>query len=164
MKKWILIAVAVVLTVMVVGEVNAAKGAADNAAVVTVTGKNYCLECNLRKANNVEKCSPDACTTALKVTEAKDADGNGLNRLTGQTLHYLKSDKSAPLTKDIKNYGKTFTIKGTVYFAERALDVASAEITVAKKDDAKEDKGDDDFGDFDDFDFSAGGNKASAKR
>ncbi len=130
----------------------------DNKVVATVTGENYCLHCALVMADKPDaECSPESCSYALKVKEAKDADGKVIEALNGATLHYISGDAAKTLKTDAGHFGKQVEVKGTVFIAERAIDVAEATIVA----DAG---GDDEFSDFDDFDFSAGGNKASARR
>ncbi len=131
--------------------------AEDNKVAATVTGKNYCLHCSLVMADKPDaECGPESCSYALKVTEAKDADGKAIEALAGATLHYISGDAAQTLRSDSANFGKNVELKGTVFIAERAIDVAESTIVA--------DAGGDEFSDFDDFDFSPGGNKASARR
>jgi hypothetical protein len=104
------------------------------------------------------ECSPETCSYALKVKEAKDADGNVIEGLAGKTLHYISGDAVKKLRTDSAMFGKQVELKGTVFMAECAIDVEEATLVA----DAGGEK--DEFADFDDFDFSAGGNKASARR
>jgi len=130
----------------------------DNKVAATVTGQNYCLHCSLVMADKPEaECGPDTCSYALKVKVAKDADGKAIEALAGATLHYISGDAVKTLKTDAGHFGKQVEVKGTVFVAERAINVAEATIVA----DAG---GDDEFSDFDDFDFSGGGNKASARR
>jgi hypothetical protein len=130
----------------------------DNKVAATITGENYCLHCSLVMVDTPDaECGPDTCSYALKVTEAKDAEGNAIDGLAGITLHYIGGDATKTLKTDAAHHGKQVEIKGTVFVAERAVDVSEATIVA----DAG---GSDEFSDFDDFDFSTGGNKASAKR
>ncbi len=152
-----LLPIAAVMFVLIAAIVPAA-AADDNKVAATVTGKNYCLHCALVMADKPDaECGPETCSYALKVTEAKDADGNVIEALKGATLHYIGGETAKTLKTDTGHFGKTVEVKGTVFIAERAIDVTEATIVA----DAG---GDDDFSDFDDFDFSPGGNKASARR
>lgn len=154
------VSILAVMALALAAFVPAATADGDNKVVATVTGENYCLHCALVMADNPDaKCGPDTCSYALKVKEAKDADGNVIEALKGATLHYIKTDGSKALRTDESTAGKQVEVKGTVYIAERAIDVADATIVAAAGGDKK-----DEFADFDDFDFSAGGNKASARR
>jgi hypothetical protein len=135
-----------------------AAAAGENKVAATVTGENYCLHCTLVMADKPDaECGPETCSYALKVKEAKDADGEVIAELTGATLHYINGDAAKTLRTDSAHFGKQVEVKGTVFIAERAIDVAEATLVA--------DAGSgDDFSDFDDFDFSVGGNKASARR
>jgi len=129
----------------------------ENKMAATITGENYCLHCSLVMADTPDaECGPETCSYALKVTEAKDAEGNAIEGLAGITLHYIGGEATKTLKTDSANFGKQVEIKGTVFIAERAVDVAEATVVA--------DAGGDEFSDFDDFDFSNKGNKASARR
>jgi hypothetical protein len=146
--------VAMVLTVVAAS----AAFAEDNKVAATVTGENYCLHCTLVMADKPDaECGPESCSYALKVTEAKDAEGNAIEGMKGKTLHYITSDNAKKLKTDTAMFGKTVELKGNVFVAECAIDVEESTIVTAAA-------GGDDFSDFDDFDFSGGGNKASARR
>lgn len=66
---------------------------------------------------------------ALKVTEAKDADGKAIEDLSGKILYYVPSEKSEKLAVGDENLAKTVTITGTVWAASHALSVASSEVS-----------------------------------
>jgi len=150
------------------GFVTAAEGPADDAVAakntvqVTLTGKNYCIETALKKGGKAPKLGIDACRHALKVTEAKDADGNIIADMAGWTLYYLFSETSQPLSSDDQYFGKTVAISGMVYRNERALDVATVELKDGGVAEVLE--GDKDEFDFADFDYSAGGGSASTQK
>ena len=88
---------------------------------VTVTGVNYCAGCALKKHGANAQCSIAGHIHALKVENAKDADGNDLEEMKGWTLHYLSNEKGKELRDE--RHGETVTLKGQVFVQERILDV-----------------------------------------
>lgn len=95
---------------------------------VTLTGKNYCVGCSLKKAEGAAaQCSVYGCKHALKVEKALDSEGKEVSELEGATLHYLENDSSAELFKGKKYHGKNVSIKGNVHLDERVVDVKGVE-------------------------------------
>ncbi len=118
-----------------VGQSEAEEGpivqAAPEAAVsvaVTITGKNYCLLCALAKGDVVGATHPFAKLNALKVTEAKGADGKVLAQLAGKTLHYLPNKNAEALLSGDTHAGKDLTITGRLFLAESTLAVESFKV------------------------------------
>lgn len=168
MKKEMLtgLALAVAALIGFGGLVLAAEGPgteAENAVKVTVTGKNYCVEVALEKAGKAPKLGVDACRHALKVDEAKGEDGEAIAAMKGWTLHYLFSEKSAPLSADKANFGKTVVVTGTVHKNERVIEVDSFEVQAGDDIEAALDEGDE-LDEFAEFDYEKGGGSASVKK
>ena len=93
-----------------------------NVASVTVTGKNYCVGCALKKLGAKAQCSVTGHGHALKVAGAKDDTGKSIPEMKGWTLHYLSNQEGKKLRES--RHGETITITGTVFKQERVLDVA----------------------------------------
>jgi thiol-disulfide isomerase/thioredoxin len=93
----------------------------------TVTGRNFCLGCTLKKeCGAAAQCSLYGHTHSLRVTQAV-ADGKELPEMKGWVLHYLATDKSQDLLHKI--HDGTWTVTGKVYPHERVLEVISYEET-----------------------------------
>jgi hypothetical protein len=96
----------------------------DNARVLTVTGKNYCVACTLKSQGAKGSCSTKGCQHALRVKEAKDADGTVLEDMEGWTLHYLANDAAADYLKG--HHYEEVTVTGTVFQRERVIDLSAS--------------------------------------
>lgn len=132
---WMLAVVCVVTWTL--GASEAARVAKDEGApvgvTVTVTGLNYCVEAELKLISETDaEAALDKYRHALKVDEAKDADGKSIDTMKGWTLFYLYSDEATPLLTDKKYHNKQVTVKGTLYKDERVLKVTSVELAGAK--------------------------------
>lgn len=92
---------------------------------VTVTGENYCLITALA-ADQAENALP-ACR-ALKVAEAKDADGNDIASLKGKTLHYLPTKAAEAL---LTGSDGQVSVVGKLYESANVLSVESFEAVAA---------------------------------
>lgn len=88
-----------------------AKAEAPKATEVVVTGENYALA----EALGEEAAPEGLALNALKVTEAKGADGKAIANLKGKTLHYLPTKGSAELVTGDANKGKSVTVTGKLY-------------------------------------------------
>ncbi|MCP4641598.1 MAG: hypothetical protein GY851_14235 [bacterium] len=157
---------ALVAAVSLSGAVRAASE--ENAVKATVTGMNYCIEKALKKAGDDVKIGLDGCRPALKVAEAKDAEGKDVEGLKGCTLHYLFTAAAKDLIANKDMLDKPVTVTGTIYLKERVFEVA--EVTVAAAAEKAEGDEANPFGDasgddpFALFDYSAGGGSASGKK
>ena len=90
---------------------------------VTVTGKNICLGCTLKKEKGAKaQCSVYGHKHVLKVTKAV-AGGQEMPAMRGWVLHYLETKASEDLIH--KHHGATLTVSGKVYTAERVFEVKS---------------------------------------
>lgn len=93
---------------------------------VTLTGKNYCLGCALKKAEGAAaQCSVYGCKHTFKAENAIDSTGTEIPELKGLTFHYLENDASVELFKGKKYHSKNVTIKGNVHLDERVIDVTN---------------------------------------
>ncbi|MEE8190421.1 MAG: hypothetical protein V3T79_02365 [Candidatus Scalindua sediminis] len=93
---------------------------------LTLTGKNYCVGCSLKKAEGAAaQCSIYGHKHALKVEKAVDSKGKEISELKGATLHYLENDASVELFKGKKYHGENVSIIGNVHLDERVVDVKS---------------------------------------
>jgi hypothetical protein len=100
-------------------------------AEVTVTGKNFCIGCTLKKKlGAASQCSTYGHRHGLKVKKATGAEGKDIKKMAGKVLHYLDNDKSAELVKS--HHGDTVEIKGKVYRMGNVLEVGSFKVTEAK--------------------------------
>jgi hypothetical protein len=127
-------AIAVASLVIMVGATFAEdeKPMKPNAMKVTVKGQNYCLACSLKNQGAMGTCKAEGCRHALKVTEAMDADGNPIPEMKGWTLHYLHNEHGKKLGESHTYHGKDLCIEGTVYRAERVVEVAGMEVEKPK--------------------------------
>lgn len=91
---------------------------------VSVSGTNYCVGCTLGKSGAASQCSAVGHIHALKVKEAKTADGEVLKGLNGETLHYLYNVLGKEYTQG--HHGEELTLHGTLYKSERILDLGKA--------------------------------------
>lgn len=94
---------------------------------VTVVGQNYCLLQALAKSEMAGANSAYALLNGLKVTEAKDVDGNALPEFVGKTLHYLPNKAGEPLLVGEQLQGKQVTIIGKLFKNESVLLVETFE-------------------------------------
>lgn len=98
-----------------------------NVVNVTVTGKNFCLGCALKKEQGAKaQCSIFGHKHVLRVEKAVDAEGKDLPEMKGQILHYLETETSNSLINE--HHKETVTIKGKVYSTEGVVEVESFEI------------------------------------
>ena len=82
---------------------------------ITVTGVNYCLLSTLAPKQAADANPNYSMLNALKVTEAKDIEGNPITDLAGKTLHYLPTKSAEPVLVGDQNQGKTVEIIGQWY-------------------------------------------------
>lgn len=99
----------------------AAEGAAPNTVTATVTGESYCLLRALLPEGSALK--GEETQQALKVTSAKDTNGNALPELSGWTLHYLRETAGKELAEKEEYRNKLITLQGTVFRQERVVQV-----------------------------------------
>lgn len=131
MKKYVAIAAIAAMAVAGLGlgaGVVLAQDEAPESVGVTITGVNYCLLCALAKGEMGNAPAPYARINALKVTEAKDVEGNALSGLTGKTIHYLPSKAAEILMANDTNAGKTVKVIGKLFKNENALLVETVEM------------------------------------
>ncbi len=103
---------------------------------VKIVGVNYCVLCALANDEVAGANTSYAKLNALKVTEAKDVDGNVLADLVGKTLHYLPSKAAEPLLVGEGLAGKNVTITvGVLFKNENALLVEEYEAEESGDDD-----------------------------
>jgi hypothetical protein len=134
MKKSLLALTLAVLVAVAAGVPVLAADEAPASVAVTVTGTNYNLLGTLAKDQVAEADSAYAGLNALKVTEAKDADGKAIEGMAGKTLHYLASKAAKDLMVGEANQGKTVTVKGKVFTDACALLVESFEVSGGEDD------------------------------
>lgn len=119
------------LTLSLAGGIALAQGGANTAVKVTVTGENFNLLGTLSKEDLATADPAYAKLNALRVTEAKDADGKDIPELKGVTLHYLPNKKGEELYANDKNVGKKVTVTGRLYKQEHVLAVESFSVSAA---------------------------------
>ncbi len=101
-----------------------------------LTGQNFCLGCALKKKFGAgAQCSTFGHKHSLRVTKAT-ANGKELPGMQGWVLHYLQTQKSQDLIH--KHHGENLSITGTIYPAERVLEVTSFKVVAAPEEKAKE--------------------------
>jgi len=88
---------------------------------VTITGTNFGLLSTLAKSEAASANGALAQMNALKVKEAKSADGNAIAELAGKTVFYLPTKAADSLLSGEAYRGKTVTIIGKLFKAENAL-------------------------------------------
>jgi len=142
MKKFAVAATLAVAVVFAFSAVQVLAQDAPKAVPVTVTGVNYGLLATLAKDEVEGADETCAALNALKVKEAKDADGNVIEELKGKTLHYLPNKAGSALLMGKDNRGKTVTVEGKLFADAAVLAVDSFEAAAG---------GDDEFGDFDEL-------------
>lgn len=135
MKKSLLALTLAALVAIAAGAPVLAADEAPASVAVTVTGTNYNLLGTLAKDQVAEADSALAGLNALKVTEAKDADGKAIEGLAGKTLHYLPSKSAKDLITGEANQGKTVTVKGKLFTDAGSLLVESFEGAAGDDDD-----------------------------
>ncbi len=95
----------------------------------TVTGQNFCLGCALKKEFGAgAQCSIFGHKHSLRVIKAT-ANGKELPDMQGWVLHYLQTQKSQDLIH--KHHGENLSVTGTIYPAERVLEVTSFKVVAA---------------------------------
>ncbi len=141
MKQFLFTATLAVTIVLTLGASQVLAQDAPEAVPVTVTGVNYGLLVTLAKDQVDGADKTCAALNALKVTEAKDADGEVIEELAGKTLHYLPNKASMALLMGKENRDKTVTVKGSFFKDAAVLAVSSFEVT----------EDDDEFGEFDEL-------------
>jgi len=115
MKKAIVALVLAVSIVLTLGIARVAARETPDAVPVTVSGVNYGLLATFAKEELEEADETCAALNALKVTEAKDADGKVIEDLKGKTLHYLPSRAGAALLLGEKHRDQTVDVHGGLY-------------------------------------------------
>jgi thiol-disulfide isomerase/thioredoxin len=91
----------------------------------TVTGRNFCLGCALKKECGAgAQCSLYGHTHSLRVVKAVVGEKE-LPQMQGWVLHYLATEKSQDLLHKI--HGGVWTVTGKIYPQERVLEVISYE-------------------------------------
>jgi len=98
---------------------------------VTLTGENYGLLSTLAEDELATASSAYAQINALKVTEAKAADGSAIGDLKGKTIHYLPTKKAEEVMVGQKLQGKTVTITGKLFVNENAIAVGEVKTEAA---------------------------------
>lgn len=123
MKKNALIALLAVVTILSLGlfAVQAQEAETPKAIGVTITGVNYGLLNTLAKDELAVANDSAAQLNALKVTVAKDGEGNEIADLAGKTLHYLHVKPAEAAMTGEANRGKELTITGSLFKNESAL-------------------------------------------
>jgi len=127
MKKFAL-AAAFAATLMMASPLMAAEK--EGGAKAVVTGVNVSLAKEFAGDDKGEFTK----TNALKVTEAKDADGKAIADMKGKILYYVPSAKAEKLSVGADNVGKTVTVTGTVWADSSALGVESFEASAEDDD------------------------------
>lgn len=130
MNKYVVVAVITAMAVAGMGlgaGIALAQDEAPKPVGVILTGENYCLLCTLAKSEVGNANAAYAHLNALKVTAAKDVDGNELAELVGKTVHYLPSKSCEELLVGEKYEGKTITVIGKLFKNENALLVETVE-------------------------------------
>jgi len=94
---------------------------APEAVGVTVTGVNYGLLSSLAKGEAASANGALAQMNALKVTEAKTADGAAIAELAGKTLYYLPSKAADAVITGEGLRGKNVTVIGKLFKNEGAI-------------------------------------------
>jgi hypothetical protein len=94
---------------------------APEAVGVTVTGVNYGLLSSLAKGEAASANGALAQMNALKVTEAKTADGAAIAELAGKTLYYLPSKTADAVITGEGLRGKNVTVIGKLFKNEGAI-------------------------------------------
>jgi hypothetical protein len=115
-----LLALAMVFSYGVSG-VFAQDAKAPEAVGVTVTGVNYGLLSSLAKGEAASANGALAQMNALKVTEAKTADGAAIAELAGKTLYYLPSKTADAVITGEGLRGKNVTVIGKLFKNEGAI-------------------------------------------
>ena len=115
-----LLALAMVFSYGVSG-VFAQDAKAPEAVGVTVTGVNYGLLSSLAKGEAASANGALAQMNALKVTEAKTADGAAIAELAGKTLYYLPSKAADAVITGEGLRGKNVTVIGKLFKNEGAI-------------------------------------------
>ncbi len=131
MKKYVMVAVIAAMAVVGAGlgaGIALAQDEAPKPVGVTLTGENYCLLCTLAKSEVANASAAYAHLNALKVTEAKDVEGNELSELVGKTVHYLPSKSCEDLMVGEKYAGKTVKVIGKLFKNENAVLVETVEV------------------------------------
>ncbi len=94
------------------------------ATAVTVTGTNYCVGCSVtNKESAMAECERNGHKMAVKVKEAKDAEGNSVPALKGRVLRYAANDGAKTLA-DRARWGEQVTLEGTISKSGRQLTIA----------------------------------------
>jgi len=99
---------------------------------VIVSGENFALLPALVKGETASANGALAQMNALKVQEAKTADGSALAELTGKTLFYLPTRTADILLTGETFRGKEVCVTGKLYRAENAVLVEKVEIKDVK--------------------------------
>lgn len=122
MKKYGLIVILAVAMLMGYGMSTVrAQGDAPEAIGVIITGTNYGLLATLAKDELAGANAGFAQLNGLKVTEAKDVEGNEIADLVGKTLHYLPVKAAGPIMVGEQSQGKEIKIIGRLFKNESAI-------------------------------------------
>ncbi len=100
---------------------------------VTVTGKNICIGCSLKKSEGAKaQCKAYGCRHGLRVEKITGPHGEDRSRFAriGTVLHYLDNDRSNDLISG--NHGQSVIVTGRVYAQEHIFDVASFKVMKEK--------------------------------
>lgn len=96
----------------------AAKG-----SVVTLSGTNLCVGCEMTTKNSaMGECERRGHRVALKVKDARDAEGKEIAGLKGKTLNYGANAAGKELTKEHVN--QQVSLKGTLAKNGHRVDVS----------------------------------------
>lgn len=129
MKKVLCIGVATLVTVWGYGlsGVFAQGDAAPESVSASITGVNIGLISTFAQGEGASANSSLAQMNALKVQEAKSADGAVLPEFSGKILYYLPSKSADTIITGSMMRGKTLTVTGSLFKSESLLLVKSVE-------------------------------------
>lgn len=130
MKKVVFVALLAVLMVAGYG-VSTVLAQAAAPVPVTVTGDNVGLLKTLAAAEAANASATCGALNALKVGEAKGADGKAIADLVGKLLYYLPTKAAEPAMLGDKLQGKKVVVTGKLFKAENALLVEKVEEAAA---------------------------------
>ncbi|MBI1318534.1 MAG: hypothetical protein GC168_06260 [Candidatus Hydrogenedens sp.] len=105
---------------------------------VTLTGTNYNLLDTLAADAKADAPAELAKINALKVSDAKDAEGKAIEGLKGKTVHYVPSAAAAALLSGDEQKGKKVTVKGKLFADANTVLVESFEAAAGGDDDWSE--------------------------
>ena len=122
MKKYGLVALLAVAMLVGYGVSTVrAQDAPPESVGVIITGVNYGLLATLSKEDLAGANAGFAQLNGLKVTEAKDVEGNEIADLVGKTLHYLPVKAAEPIMVGEQSQGKEIKIIGRLFKNESAI-------------------------------------------